>query len=415
MADIVDSSSVMTNTSTPSAPIPSACLINELGNMQMNQNDHTRDLLLSQEASVPTHDCNLPSVEPASIGAVEPPLPLVHSIILCDCCLEPMARSTYPYANDASGGLREEIITSCSTDQHHFCANCICRFVNEWVFGASVMVQAIATANWRVRDGTSETIALPCFSRAVDRNCCPGDIIAVDSIRSGTSAHLLKFYLHKLKTLKLAAFSSAITRVYGAEPINRLVSWSLPGAPPRLQLSPSSRGVTQQELDAYHHAEESLTHAVVRRCPKCSTGFIKELGGCNKVQCPCCHNWMCYSCRQTVLEVDDDDDEKAQNHLQHYCTCRPLSYSSARLCRRCKKCRYVSRSDKAAEDKERLEKIASDVANYIWEKSLTRVPSIAPNRDCGRSACQMPTPATAISKPEIRLNLSRLLYDPSQC
>jgi len=426
MADLVDSSSVMTNTPTPSAEIPSSFLRNELGNMHMNQNDHTRDPLLFPEASVPANDCILPLVEPARTdattivhktfrGADKPSLLPSHSM-LCDCCFEPIAFSTYPNVNYASGNSREEeVVVSCSTHQHYFCSNCIFRFVNEWVFGASVMVQARVTTNCRMRDGTPGTIALPCISCEGNRNCCPGYIIDVDPIRNGTSAHLLKFYVHKLKQLSLTYFDYVTIRLNVVRQTYRPVSWRSPGAPARLQASPSSRGVTQQELDAYHHAEESLTHAVVRRCPKCSTGFITEVGGCNKVQCPCCHNWMCYSCRQTVLEVDDDDDEKAQNHLQHYCTCRPLSYSSARLCRRCKKCRYVSRSDKAAEDKERLEKIANGVANYIWEKSLMRVPNIAPNRDCGISAVKMPTSAAAISKPEIRLNLSRLLYDPSQC
>ena len=45
--------------------------------------------------------------------------------------------------------------------------------------------------------------------------------------------------------------------------------------------------------------EEKMNEAVIRCCPRCQTNFMKE-EGCNKMECPRCHTWICYWCRKEI-------------------------------------------------------------------------------------------------------------------
>ncbi|EGO04090.1 hypothetical protein SERLA73DRAFT_175842 [Serpula lacrymans var. lacrymans S7.3] len=54
-----------------------------------------------------------------------------------------------------------------------------------------------------------------------------------------------------------------------------------------------------KHLNAQHAVEEAMTRALMRNCPKCQKGFIKE-NGCNKMTCPNCRTVSCYICRQII-------------------------------------------------------------------------------------------------------------------
>jgi TRIAD3 protein (E3 ubiquitin-protein ligase RNF216) len=52
-------------------------------------------------------------------------------------------------------------------------------------------------------------------------------------------------------------------------------------------------------IDGDRLIEEQMNEAVVRTCPHCRTQFMKE-DGCNKMECPRCHTWICYFCRKII-------------------------------------------------------------------------------------------------------------------
>ncbi|KAK0715514.1 hypothetical protein B0H67DRAFT_242131 [Lasiosphaeris hirsuta] len=59
---------------------------------------------------------------------------------------------------------------------------------------------------------------------------------------------------------------------------------------------------------ARHAIEEAMSQAMIRRCNKCNTPFIKEQG-CNKMTCtrPGCHNVQCYVCSRSCDYSHFDD------------------------------------------------------------------------------------------------------------
>ncbi|KAL0579960.1 hypothetical protein V5O48_002044 [Marasmius crinis-equi] len=56
-----------------------------------------------------------------------------------------------------------------------------------------------------------------------------------------------------------------------------------------------------RRLDGRHAIEEAMTAALMRNCPKCNKGFVKD-DGCNKMTCPNCHSLSCYVCRKLIPE-----------------------------------------------------------------------------------------------------------------
>ena len=53
------------------------------------------------------------------------------------------------------------------------------------------------------------------------------------------------------------------------------------------------------KIDKDRIVEEQMNDAVVRTCPRCKTQFMKD-EGCNKMECPRCHTWICYWCRKVI-------------------------------------------------------------------------------------------------------------------
>ncbi|ETW80698.1 hypothetical protein HETIRDRAFT_476396 [Heterobasidion irregulare TC 32-1] len=58
-----------------------------------------------------------------------------------------------------------------------------------------------------------------------------------------------------------------------------------------------------KKLDGKHAIEEAMSRALMRNCPSCKKGFIKE-SGCNKMTCPNCRTLSCYVCREVVSGYD---------------------------------------------------------------------------------------------------------------
>ena len=61
---------------------------------------------------------------------------------------------------------------------------------------------------------------------------------------------------------------------------------------------PAHQGISceaMKNIDKDRIVEEKMNEAVIRVCPKCKAQFMKE-EGCNKMECPRCHTWICYWC-----------------------------------------------------------------------------------------------------------------------
>ncbi|OCH88146.1 hypothetical protein OBBRIDRAFT_795550 [Obba rivulosa] len=67
-----------------------------------------------------------------------------------------------------------------------------------------------------------------------------------------------------------------------------------------------------KKLDVRHLIEEAMTNALMRNCPKCQKGFIKETG-CNKMTCPNCQTVSCYICRKVIHGYDHFNNPPGHN------------------------------------------------------------------------------------------------------
>lgn len=52
-------------------------------------------------------------------------------------------------------------------------------------------------------------------------------------------------------------------------------------------------------LDPNRIVEEKMSEAIVKKCPKCNTQYIKD-EGCNHMTCPLCHTDFCYLCGKII-------------------------------------------------------------------------------------------------------------------
>jgi TRIAD3 protein (E3 ubiquitin-protein ligase RNF216) len=64
--------------------------------------------------------------------------------------------------------------------------------------------------------------------------------------------------------------------------------------------------------------EEAITNATIRKCPKCSQGFIKS-DGCNKIRCGC-GAFVCYVCRAKIKDYS------------HFCQTPHCEHQTCRKC-----------------------------------------------------------------------------------
>lgn len=63
---------------------------------------------------------------------------------------------------------------------------------------------------------------------------------------------------------------------------------------------------TKEQMDARRHVEEAMSLALIRKCPRCTKGFVKQ-SGCNNMKCPHCGTHSCYVCRKTIKGYDHFD------------------------------------------------------------------------------------------------------------
>ncbi|MBW0497127.1 hypothetical protein O181_036842 [Austropuccinia psidii MF-1] len=70
------------------------------------------------------------------------------------------------------------------------------------------------------------------------------------------------------------------------------------------------------EEKAHHQIAEAMSSAVIRHCPQCQRGFIKE-SGCNKIRCMNCGTLSCYICQKVVSDYGHFDQRvRDPNNLE---------------------------------------------------------------------------------------------------
>ncbi|KND89942.1 E3 ubiquitin-protein ligase [Tolypocladium ophioglossoides CBS 100239] len=89
----------------------------------------------------------------------------------------------------------------------------------------------------------------------------------------------------------------------------RKVSCRLCNEETHIPLSCEEAKRDRRAFSARHTVEEARSEALIRKCNKCGTPFIKE-HGCNKMRCPRagCHNLQCYVCSQNCDDYQHFND-----------------------------------------------------------------------------------------------------------
>jgi len=235
---------------------------------------------------------------------------------LCQCCYGDMIV-------DSNSRLAK-----CSTGRHHFCSDCIRRYVESFVYGEPYLL----------RDGVTDDgfvfKVLPCLA-----SDCTEGYLSHELIQRTSKMEVWEAYQEKI--FHIAALE---------DQIHDKSSWEAPEVPPP---AASSAAISPEER-VIHHVEEAMTEAKLRRCPVCRTPFLKEAGYCNKMRCPCCRTCVCYICGQRVPTKGYD----------HFCI-----HNDDVCSKKCGKCVLWTNHDDV-HDQERLRTIATTEANRAWEESL---------------------------------------------
>jgi E3 ubiquitin-protein ligase RNF216 len=112
-------------------------------------------------------------------------------------------------------------------------------------------------------------------------------------------------------------------------------------------------------LSVRRQIEEAMSEALIRKCNKCGTPFVKE-EGCNKMTCTRngCHNVQCYVCSKSCT-YDHFNDERRGGRAGNC----PLFESTAQ--------RHEDEVKKA--EREALEKIRTEHPEYTEEDLKVKV------------------------------------------
>lgn len=323
----------------------------------------------------------------------------------CQCCFEEISTR-----NSLSCARSLEHSSS-----HFFCKDCIRRYVGEWVFGG---------ADYELKE--SRTNTLPCLAMDCADGYIPHEVVEEVCL---DNAALWEKYQEKV--FRMEAFAAmplddaarpgkldAASRSYSDPPEvvgglgdNDIDTYSPPRTRRRSfgdqQRAPEA--VPQRSADSgdkkvsaikrvvsrakgknaakdkqssspsdedVNRVTEAMSHAKLRKCPRCEVSFIKE-SGCNRIKCPACRQHMCYICRfpgaflyesafrLTIVALTSSLTSVPRHGYDHFCQ---HAYDS---CRSCSKCPLWTRNDEKM-DSERIEEVATNIANKLWGEALLR-------------------------------------------
>lgn len=333
--------------------------------------------------------------------------------IVCQCCFDDIPQSDYTWVTCSS--VDKEI----SSDRHAFCADCIRRYAQEFVFGGQSYSLVKVTT-----DGMKARHHLPCMSP----DCQKHGYITEQAVEQIVTERVWEQYTEKMgrisvvrtQSLPPIAMSGELARSHGPSRSRVRSTVDPPARPlPTRATSPKERRKSSALDDSYHRAEEALTNAKVRRCPVCYTTFLKEENSCNKIRCPSCRYCMCYSCRKPL----------PAKGYEHFC-----NHQTDKACEVClnsttdrRTCVLWSGDDEEV-DAVRLRQVATEVANQLWEESLLnsrRGSSRASSHNNTRSIVdesesgydfggdEDSAGSSSGEVEEIRIDIERLLKDPS--
>jgi TRIAD3 protein (E3 ubiquitin-protein ligase RNF216) len=106
-----------------------------------------------------------------------------------------------------------------------------------------------------------------------------------------------------------------------------------------------------QETKGRLTVEEAITNAKIRKCPKCSQGFIKS-DGCNKIRCGC-GAFVCYVCRAKIKDYS------------HFCQTPHCEHQT------CRKCPLYTKSEE--DDERAMREAGLTAAKQVQTESETNV------------------------------------------
>lgn len=110
----------------------------------------------------------------------------------------------------------------------------------------------------------------------------------------------------------------------------------------------------ENEVQGRHRVEEAATAALIRKCPACCKGILKE-DGCNKMACPC-GTKFCYCCLQKI------------NSYNHFCQIPHCSHRTSKECKY--KCPlYTNSDDLDIQDREAVREAALAEASRVETES----------------------------------------------
>lgn len=284
------------------------------------------------------HDSTTTAPDSDHLAGYEPIQP---QQLVCQCCFDDISPSDFSW-----------VACTNAEELHCFCADCLRRYVEEWVFGGA------SYPLWKGDE--DDKVYLPCLSPD-----CKVGYVAEEAVEHVVSNKVWLKYTEKM------------VRVRYAEPQGLVVRVESPPVSPKPKKSGRENSTSSKNsLDESCHAvEEALTNAKVRKCPVCHTRFLKEADSCNKMRCPNCKWCVCYICREPVPSKGYD----------HFC-----NHKVDVACGECGcSCPLWTKQDDAT-DESKMREIAQDMANRVWEQSLLDK-----------------------SSEEIKLDVERLLHVPT--
>jgi hypothetical protein len=297
----------------------------------------------------------------------QPPKP---QRVVCQCCYQDIAQ---PATRSITCSAQ---VAASDKHKHSFCADCVKRYVESWVFGGSgytLRELPVDTTSARADVAAHVDGALPCLS-----GTCTEGAFTDAAIYCAVSPLVAQRYHEKLESVTAVTANSNTNLKFPPslddpwrysssmdEHDNSNDNSNNNSNSAKLEKESSASSKTALDLleQGYHQAHEALTYAKMRQCPYCKVSFLKESDSCNKMTCPSCRKAMCYICRKPV-------ELKGYEHFcQHaYDSCNQNDVNGNDPCNKCPL--WTLQDD--ARDREHLRQVAVTHANRVWGESLLR-------------------------------------------